>query len=137
MEYIILLTINFSIGFLFGIAGFLYGLAIFSGLAVFLNMYFAAKQLKEKTIWFAKMVVPYVVLSVLLVLILLYLFKLLGIYSHYYHLLLTGLSFTACYYFFSLLFKFKGFEIFILELKNMQLFGKIKIKTKNIFKNSD
>jgi teichuronic acid exporter len=61
----VILTINFIIGFQIGISAFLYGLAIFSFLAVLLNMYFVSKELSLTVLKQIRKIAPYFVIAII------------------------------------------------------------------------
>ncbi|MDP4208585.1 MAG: lipopolysaccharide biosynthesis protein [Bacteroidota bacterium] len=59
----IVLAINFGIGFLFGIKGFLYGMVIFGIIALVLNILYAAKEMKVSNIWFYQVIWKYLLIG--------------------------------------------------------------------------
>ena len=63
----IMVAVNLIIGFNFGISGYLYGFALVRAISLVLNIIYAGKELKTPFIWFVKPMVPFVFLSVFLV----------------------------------------------------------------------
>jgi O-antigen/teichoic acid export membrane protein len=59
--------INLIVGFNFGISGYLYGFALVRAISLVLNIVYAGKELKTPFMWFLKPMVPFIFLSVLLV----------------------------------------------------------------------
>lgn len=109
------------IGFLFGMEGFLWGMACASTIAVLLNMWFVKKIINWNLFSQIKTVFQYAVLSILSVLIILWVKSFLP--SHLVLTLIVGsISFILLYVSVNLFFKSFGFKFFMEQLpSNFQL----------------
>lgn len=120
-------TLNFVIGFIFGIEGFIIGLAIVSTIGVSLNIYFASKETKLPMNWFNKKTWHYLLISGVLVAIPFFAFDFLN-EKLVLHALLAGGTFSILYFAVNKILKTGGYLIFMEELKNLRILDRIRVK---------
>lgn len=125
----IIQTFNFVIGFIWGIEGFIIGLAIVSLLGVLLNIYFASKETKLKMNWFNKKIWYYLLITGIIVAISYFSFDFLN-EKLFLHAIIAGGTYTILYFSLNRLLKTGGYLIFVEELKNIKLTERVKQKLK-------
>ncbi len=106
----ILLSINFYVGFLWGVEGYLYGLVVVSIISVYLNILFATREIKLSFLLLLKPIVTQMIISVITVLIVNVLIN--EMYGILLSILIKGMLFTLIYAVISILFKTSSYEDF-------------------------
>lgn len=112
----IILTINLSVGFIWGIYGYLYGLVLVYLLSLYLNIYFVSIELKLSKWTLVKPIFTQLVLTVICVLLV----KVLNInidFSDIIMLLIKSLEFMILYLFLNHIFKVSGYIYLVAEVK--------------------
>lgn len=109
----ILQSINFYIGFLWGIEGFLYGLIVVSVLSVSLNILFASREIKLPFLVFVKPVIIQMMISFMTVHIVIFMINGLEI-SNILLVLIKGSIFAIIYLLINILFRTNSY-FFVLE----------------------
>ena len=107
----ILQSINFYIGFLWGIEGYLYGLVVVSILAVSLNVLFASREIKLSFLVFVKPVIMQMIISVIAVWIVILFTKEIETYGILL-LLMKSIIFTVFYFAINIFLKTSSYENF-------------------------
>ncbi len=92
----ILLSINFYVGFLWGIEGYLYGLVVMSLFGVSLNSLFASRETKLPFLVFVKPVITQMIISIIAVWIVIFITKEIEI-SDIIFILIKSVLFTIVY----------------------------------------
>jgi hypothetical protein len=118
-------TLSLAIGFIWGIEGFLICNAIAYILAVYVNVFFASRELQVKQAWFLRITFPYIMLTTILA-------GTFGILQHYLnfphitHLIFSCILFSLIFGLSAWLLNLEGFNILRKEIK-------ISEKVKNYF----
>lgn len=112
-------------GFLWGIEGYLIANILAYTLAVWLNIFFAGKQLQTGQWWFLKITLPYVFITGVSALgvstILKYFNSLLLV-----NVIIGAILFSICFVTFAWLFKLPGLKLLQVELKGLDIMTKFK-----------
>lgn len=114
-------------GFIWGIEGFLVAKIISSSLSVWVNIYFAGKELETGQWWFIKISLPYILLAALMAFIGSLFLENFGT-THIVNLFLGTLVFLICFVSFAWLLKIKGLTLLLDELKGLKLLDRLKRK---------
>ncbi|WP_345974747.1 lipopolysaccharide biosynthesis protein [Sulfurimonas sp. HSL3-7] len=107
----ILISINFYVGFLWGIEGYLYGLVVVSVLSVILNTLFASREIHLSVLQFIKPMIVQMLLSVSTVILVVYITSDLEL-NNILLIVIKGLLFTFLYFFTSAVFRTAPFMTF-------------------------
>jgi teichuronic acid exporter len=107
----ILLSINFYIGFLWGIEGYLFGLVITSVLSVALNIVFASREIQLAVHQFVRPIVVQMMVSVVAVISVVYICPHIDL-NNILLIVVKGFLFTFLYFVFSAVFKTGPFMTF-------------------------
>ena len=121
-------AIVFIVGFWYGINGFLIGLVISSYIGLFLNIYFAAKEMNVQGSWFYKIIWKYFFTWVILSVFLFCLDKYYPMKHAIVHLIIYTTGYSLAYLILSSVLKLEGFMIGKTELENMNLLQKLKFR---------
>ncbi len=121
----IFMSVNFGIGFFWGIEGYLKGNIIVSTLALWANIYFAGKQLKTGQMWFVRITFPYALLTLTTVFIV---HNTLDFFSkgHLFTLIAGTITFATLYLIGGWIIRIKGISIILEELITIKIINKIK-----------
>ena len=119
------LALNFIFGFWYGISGFLYGCIISGYIALILNIYFAAKEMKIKDSWFYKIMWKYFVIWIFLCLIYNFIDLYFLINNSYIHLIIYSISYTILYTISNWVLKLEGLLIIKKEFLNLTIIKNI------------
>ncbi len=118
---------SLAIGFIWGISGFLICNTIAWLIAVYVNILFAGKQLKTGHLWFIKMTLPYLFITIFLSGFLFWFGEKIQI-TRILHLFLGASLFALFYFILIFAFKVKGLLIFWNEIKKLRFFKNKFIK---------
>lgn len=114
-------------GFLWGIEGYLKANIIAYVLALWVNIFFAGKQLKTGQWWFIKITLPYLFLTCFVGYACNYILQN-SENSHILNLIIGGCLFTLCFVLVAWFLKLKGLDLLLQELKAINILKRIKIK---------
>jgi len=109
----LILSVNFVIGFYFGIEGFLIGFIIANALSVLLNIGFASNDMKVSSMWFINRSVIYILSTFVITVICKFAFMFLES-SYVLHLVISGSVFCLLFIASMLMFKAQGL-LYVLE----------------------
>ena len=112
---------SLTIGFIWGVKGFLICNAVAVFLAVYANIVFAGKQLKTGQLWFIRMTLPYLFITLFFAGGLFWLGEQIQL-SRILHLLIGASLFSGFYFVFLFLFKADGIIILWNEIKKLRFF---------------
>lgn len=120
-----LFLLNMVVGFHYGILQFLYGLLFFNFIALYLNIYFAAKEMEVSPNWFLKIFWQYFFLAVFLIGSLSYINLYFTLSNSFLRLTVISTVFVSLYTGFAWLFKFQGLSIFSQEVRKLKIIRKL------------
>jgi O-antigen/teichoic acid export membrane protein len=112
----IVASINLYIGFLWGIEGYLYGLIFASSLAVYFNIWFAAKEIDLPQWKFIKPIILQIIIGIISTVVVWYLNKNLD-YIDIINFLIKGFEFTLLYIGLNHTFKVQSYFYFLEQFK--------------------
>ena len=118
---------NLSIGFIWGVEGYLYGLIIVMFLAVYMNIYFASKEIDMSQAEFIVPVVIQAMLTALIVMVFVFINKGLGL-PLFFMLLIKGGEFAVAYFLINKILNTYAHRFFWDEAKPivLKLFNRVK-----------
>ena len=125
----IALAINLYVGFLWGIEGYLYGLIITSSISVYLNIWFASKEIKMKKREFISPIGLQIIIG-LISTVLVWFVNINIEYTNGIMLLLKSIEFTFLYIVINYFFKIRSYQYFMEEFK--PIFEKIIKRKKEV-----
>lgn len=125
---------SFAFGFIWGLEGFLVCNAFAMFISVYFNIVFAGKQLKTGQLWFIKMTLPYLFITLFFAGSLFWIGEQIQL-NRILHLLIGGSLFTMFYFFFLLIFKAEGIIILWNEIKKLRFFKNKFSKFDNFLNN--
>ncbi len=111
----VLATFSFIAFFIGGIWGFLYTQAIVSIVSLFINMFYASKEIKVKILFFTNPFIKNLILMLIIVIPIFYFIQLDNVYLHF---ITVTILFTSIYILTSYLIKISGFELLKIELQS-------------------
>ncbi|MCX6271664.1 MAG: lipopolysaccharide biosynthesis protein [Bacteroidetes bacterium] len=117
----ILLSVILVVGFFYGIEGYLYGLAIGAVIGTLINIYFVAKQLSEKMFYYIRIILPYFILTAILMFGLEYVLKQLSPANLYLHFVLAATLFSCLFILIVWKARYKGFQYLVIEVKKLNI----------------
>jgi len=120
----IFLGLSLSLGFLWGIKGYLICNAIAYFISVYLNIVFASLQLKVSQRLFVNISIPYLLIIFILGGVLYYLQSIFQL-GHFIHLCLSGTIYTLAYLIIVYMLKLPGFMLLKTELNHISYVKKI------------
>ncbi len=120
-----ILLVNFVVGFYFGIEGFLYGLVLVSMINLSFNILFAAREMEVKMVWFFSIFLKYLAADIVIVSLFVILQRFFHVEGNWPHMMVIGSMFGVTYYFITRLLKFEGQNLFVMELKKLNISGRI------------
>ncbi len=109
----IIFGLNLLIGFIWGIEGYLYGLILASILAVLLNIWFAANEMKIFIFIYIKPIIIQMTIAIIVVVFTIYFFEPFT-YGYFFSLLIKGVIFTSLFFFINWIFKTSSY-LYMLE----------------------
>jgi len=120
----ILISINFYIGFLWGIKGFLYGLIVVNSLGLALNILFASREIKLSFLVFIKPIMIQMIISFITVWIVIFITNEVEMYNLLL-ILLKGSVFAIIYLLLNILFRTYSYHLVLEQVSHL-----IKLKFK-------
>ena len=114
----IVLSINLSIGFIWGIYGYLYGLVIAYIIILYLNIYFASQEIKLSKIEFIKPILIQAIFTAIITYFLFFLNSYME-YSLLVSMITKTIEFIILYILINWLFNVKSFHYFTQEIKSL------------------
>lgn len=110
----IILSLNLSIGFIWGIYGYLYGLLIVYIISLYLNIIFVSKEIKLQQ---STLIRPILIQAIITILstVMVYSFNLNFLFSDIISLIVKSLEFMVLYIFFNHIFKVSSYQYFMSE----------------------
>lgn len=115
----VLSALNYGIGFIYGIEGFLYGQIIVSILSLGINSLYASRQIHISIKKILLVPFPYFIILPVLIFSIDYGFSILHFYNKFVHLLITFFAFISLYLLSNYAFRLNGMKIFYSELKTI------------------
>jgi O-antigen/teichoic acid export membrane protein len=117
--------INLSVGFFFGIKGYLYGYTFVCAVSVCANVFLAANELSVSIKWFLSIIFPYLVIALIGDIMVLVIERFLHV-NHIFDLFLASFIFIGCYGGLNKLFNLIGMKLLFNEIQKYHLFEEIR-----------
>ena len=113
-------VLNLIFGFMGGVKMYLYGYVLVGYVALFVNFWYAGREIKQGMVFFAKRFFPYYIVTFFVVVFLSFVNKVYLIKSELIHLMLYLPAYLILFFILSKIFKLKGLDFVIDEIKNIK-----------------